>query len=458
METAGKTAIVILTYNNLEYTRGCLESIRRHTEEGSYRIIVVDNGSIDGSREWLKTQQDIRLRLNETNEGFPRGCNLGIAMAEPEDDILLLNNDTVVTARWLENLRACLYSSPEIGAAGAVCNHNENLQGADFRYDTLEEMAEQAERNNVSDPTRWEEKIFLIGFCMLIRRAALDRAGPLDEAYSPGYVEDNDYSLRLISAGYRLMLCRDCFVHHYLGSGFRKDLSRFYPTLYANRRTFRHKWGFETPAFDEVKFASLRLLDEPDREKPLRVLELGCGIGVTLLKIRREYPNAELWGLEPDPAMARIAEKVARVGACPADRLPPPVPADYFDYIVAGNWFERTARPELAAAELRMHLRPGGKLIVELQNAAHFEVFRELLAGRWRGAKDRLDHRNRSVFTLDDGLNLFRGAGYGEPFVFHWFSVPSEEERELIGRLCEMGEEKREYIYRTYLYSIRLPR
>ncbi|MDF2520933.1 MAG: hypothetical protein K0R84_1561, partial [Clostridia bacterium] len=89
-----KTSIIILTYNNLEYNKLCIESIREYTQKGTYEIIIVDNHSTDGTVEWLKEQKDLRLILNDENQGFPKGCNQGIEMAEEGNDILLLNNDT----------------------------------------------------------------------------------------------------------------------------------------------------------------------------------------------------------------------------------------------------------------------------------------------------------------------------------------------------------------------------
>ena len=108
-----KTSIIILTYNNLMYNNICIDSIRKYTKENSYEIIVVDNNSTDGTREWLKEQKDIKAILNDNNVGFPKGCNIGIAASAKENDILFLNNDTVVTPRWLDNLKISIYSDED---------------------------------------------------------------------------------------------------------------------------------------------------------------------------------------------------------------------------------------------------------------------------------------------------------------------------------------------------------
>lgn len=450
-----KTSIIILTYNNLEYNKNCIESIRKYTKQGTYEIIVVDNDSKDGTREWLKTQNDLKVILNDYNAGFPEGCNIGIALASQAYDILLLNNDTVVTPRWLENLQTCLYSEEHIGAVGAVCNQNENLQGVDVVCGNQDEMMLFAEKNNVSCSSRWEEKIFLIGFCILIKREVMDKIGTLDEIYSPGYVEDNDLSLRIISEGYKLMLCHDAFVYHYLGTAFRKDLKKFYSVLYANRDKFKNKWGFETILFDEIRFDLIKIIDKADKNKEMNILEIGCGLGVTLLKIKKDFPNTKLYGVEPNEKIAKITKHVARISTQKIGVFPLEFPEEHFDYILIGNYLENIDNPEQFLIGLKKYLKKGGYIIGAIQNIMHYSVFRNILKGNWLYAQgDTLKKNNQNFFTLNDITKIFINCGYGNPFIFHWFSSPSDEEKIFIQKLCELGQEK-DYLYNTYLYGVR---
>ena len=69
------TSIIILTYNQIEYTKLCIESIRKFTPKNKYEIIIIDNNSSDGTVEWLKGQSDIKSVYNNKNLGFPKGCN-----------------------------------------------------------------------------------------------------------------------------------------------------------------------------------------------------------------------------------------------------------------------------------------------------------------------------------------------------------------------------------------------
>ncbi|WP_094605997.1 hypothetical protein SPSIL_050840 [Sporomusa silvacetica DSM 10669] len=238
----GITSIIVLTYNKLDYNKLCIESIRQYTEPDSYEVIVIDNHSTDGTVEWLQGQQDIRLILNSENVGFPAGCNQGLKAAKG-NSVLLLNNDTVVTPNWLSNLKKCLYSSNDIGAVGAVTNSCSNFQSIPCEYSSIEEMIGFSRQVNNSDPELWEDRARLVGYCMLIKAEIINKIGLLEEAFSPGNYEDDDYCLRIRNAGYRLVLCRDTFIHHFGSVTFGEQTNQYNSLLKANRQKFVEKWG-----------------------------------------------------------------------------------------------------------------------------------------------------------------------------------------------------------------------
>ena len=222
-----------------------LRSIRKYSEPNSYEIIVVDNHSTDETAEWLKGQPDIKLILNSDNVGFPAGCNQGIAEANG-NSILLLNNDTIVTPNWLSNLNKCLFSAADIGAVGTITNSCSNFQSIECDYSSIEEMIEFARQINHSNPEQWENRGRLVGYCMLIKAEVISKIGLLDEVFSPGNYEDDDYSLRIRNAGYRLVLCRDTFIHHF-GSvsfdSFGECTEKFNALLETSKQKFINKWG-----------------------------------------------------------------------------------------------------------------------------------------------------------------------------------------------------------------------
>lgn len=288
-----KTSIIILTYNNLDYNKNCIYSIKNFTPKGSYEIIVVDNNSSDGTAEWLKEQKDIKTILNNENKGFPAGCNQGIAAAADGNDILLLNNDTIVTPNWLDNLQACLHSNKEIGAVGAVSNSCSNYQAINTSYKDIKEMLEFSINFNVHNPELWEERVRLIGFCLLIKNEVVKKVGLLDEIFTPGNYEDDDYTLRIRKAGYRLILCKDCFIHHFGSTSFNANNQKFNNLLKTNREKFAQKWNVDPLLFSVDE----RLILEPllsyinNSEK---ILVVNSASGAVPLYLKSRLKSAEI--------------------------------------------------------------------------------------------------------------------------------------------------------------------
>jgi hypothetical protein len=117
-------SIIVVSFNTLDLTRKCLESIRATCDPEAVEMVFVDNASHDGSREWLREQEDIVFVESDHNAGFPGGCNLGFHAANPQNDMLLLNSDTEVLENSVYMLRMGLYSDRRIGMAGGFSNAN----------------------------------------------------------------------------------------------------------------------------------------------------------------------------------------------------------------------------------------------------------------------------------------------------------------------------------------------
>ena len=246
------TSIIILSFNTLPITKLCIESIRRHTAKDIYEIIVVDNASHDGSVEWLEKQADIRLINNDWNAGFSVGCNQGLKIAKGSE-LLLLNSDTIVTHNWLSNLCTALYSSPKIGAVGCMTNCSVNDQQIEGPYDNIDGLDKFAAGFNKSDSAKWVRKLLLIGFCFLFKREVYEKIGPLDEIFTPGNFEDDDYSLRIWQAGYEMLLCKDTFIHHFGKASFisgkshaerEENVEKYNALIGRHAQIFRNKWTY----------------------------------------------------------------------------------------------------------------------------------------------------------------------------------------------------------------------
>ena len=451
-----KTSIIILTYNNLDYNRICLESIRKYTTVGTYEIVIVDNKSTDGTREWLKEQSDIKLILNDENVGFPKGCNLGIEASEKDNDILLLNNDTKVTPRWLDNLKKCLYSYDKIGAVGSVTNNCSNYQTMNVPYSDIEDMIEFANSNNISAPEKWEQKARLVGFCMLIKRDVINKIGTLDERFTPGNFEDDDLCMRIIEAGYKLMLCNDSFIHHFGSTSFKKDYTKFNNVLRTNAQRFEEKWGFNSNYQSRLKFDVIERINEP-KEKELNILEFDCGLASTLFRLKYMYPNAGLYGIETNKNITKICEKMIEVMTEDFEEIYTmkfkESKINFFDYIILGNKLQLSKDPWKLLKEIKKFLKPGGYIIATIPNIMHHSVIKGLLNGTFLYNQNSILNRNyNKLFTLSDIHKIFDDCGYINPYVFHYYRETSQEDDKFLNQICSIIGENMKGYFLSYEY------
>ena len=445
-----KTSIIILTYNNLIYNHICIDSIRKYTKENTYELIIVDNNSTDGTKEWLKDEKDIKVILNEENLGFPKGCNLGVDASEKENDILFLNNDTIVTPHWLDNLKLCLLSDEKIGATACITNSCSNYQSISIPYNDINDMIPFATANNISDSKKWEEKSRLVAFCMLIKREVLNKIGIFDETFTPGNFEDDDLSIRIIESGYKLIQCNDSFIHHFGSSSFNKDSTKFNTLLMTNAEKFQQKWGFDSNLCSILKFDIIDRVNER-KEKQLNILEFDCGLGSTLLKLKYIYPNAKIYGIETTQNIARIYGNMLEI--MPDDFEDNYIMSfkedktDFFDYIILGNRLQLSKDPWKLLKEVKKFLKPGGYIISTIPNLMNYLVIKELLSGNFMYSENTILNRSiNNFFTLSDIYKIFNECGYVNPFIFHYRNELALEDHKLLNSICSIvGEDMKAY-------------
>lgn len=448
------TSIIILTYNNLEYNKMCIESIRKYTKKGSYEIIVVDNNSNDGTVEWLKEQSDLKIIFNKENLGFPKGCNQGIEISEEDNDILLLNNDTIVTPNWLENLKKCLYSDKENGAVGAITNNCSYYQSIPVNYKSINEMLEFAKENNESNSEKWEQRIKLVGFCLLIKREVVQKVGLLDERFSPGNFEDDDYSYRIQKAGYKLYLCNDTFIHHFGSISFKKQPEKYRNIMSINSEKFKEKWGFNSTYSSFIRNEIINQIDSEKKEK-LNILEVGCACGATLLKIKHLYKNANIYGIELNKNSALIAQNFADVRAENIENSQLSYKEKYFDYIIFADVLEHLYDPWFVLNNIKKYLKTDGKIIASIPNIMHYSVIRDLINGKWTYQDSGiLDKTHIRFFTFNEIINMFQKSGYSVLANQKTVINSGEEDKKFINKLAELSNDEMLQQYDAYQYII----
>ncbi|GMV93618.1 MAG: hypothetical protein AMXMBFR82_33960 [Candidatus Hydrogenedentota bacterium] len=258
-----RVSIVIPAFNQLDYCRECVESIRANTGT-PYRLILVDNGSTDGVGEYFDSIPNATVVHTGENLGFPTGVNRGLAHAVGH--VVLLNSDTVTPRGWLERLLAALESHPRMGAVGPMTNHVSGPQLIpDLHLNSMDAINKYADARWESHRGQLAEIDRLVGFCMLIREEAFRDVGLLDESFGIGNFEDDDYCIRLRRAGYRVCVALDCFVFHYGSRTFRAmgiHGDAYNDLIDRNEDLFREKWGLEHGGATHTEQIAARLTAE----------------------------------------------------------------------------------------------------------------------------------------------------------------------------------------------------
>lgn len=242
-------SILVLAYNKLEYTRCAVESLLAHTDfsRGNIQLVLLNNGSDDGTREYFESvlqAQVMNLRHNI----------LGVFAYQHilEGKYFIgFSNDVVATPHWLENLLSCMQSDDRIAIAVPTCNEESIacFQGLPVSYpntfEGMEAMQVFAAKHNQLNQRVWEDRSQLMPF-LAIMRSDIICLRIFDPRYTRGEFIDDDMSTLLRRTGWRQILMKDTFMHHFggvtLGAGRNKDAGN---ALDAMRRVYYEKWGVD---------------------------------------------------------------------------------------------------------------------------------------------------------------------------------------------------------------------
>jgi GT2 family glycosyltransferase len=303
-----KVTIVILTWNGLAYTRQCLQTLRNQTLFPYYEVIVVDNGSTDGSVEYLKSISWIRLIENSRNLGFVKGNNQGIQASDPESDIVLLNNDTeIFQPAWLSRLQESAHKSTGIGIVGARLRLPDGKLLHAGTYMPIETYWGQQIGSGEKDINQFNIDAAVEGVvfaCVYIRREVIDRAGLLDEAYF-SYFEDSDYCLTAQKHGFKVICCGSATLIHHENTSTKVNKVSHRDLFLDSQKIFKKKWQKELESRRYLREVNWHSQPNSATDYAMSSRELVLELDRQNVKVNHECrsrPGAIFQGLQPKEA------------------------------------------------------------------------------------------------------------------------------------------------------------
>lgn len=325
--TRRPVAVVILTWNALEWTKRCLAALKSRTDHPAWRVIVVDNGSTDGTVEWLQADAELTVVTNGANLGYSKGCNIGIARREAGEDVVLMNNDVVVTdPDWLTKLQDAAFGLPDTGVVGTrLVNEDGRIAHLGSYMPPSTPWGQQmgGHELDINQAVRDRPVEGVVFAQVYLRDECIQAIGGLDEDFF-AYFEDTDYCLRAQRAGFGVRYTGAVTSVHVNNVSTRENGVDFWSLFNKSARTFQRKWGswFSEDRYDgDVVWHSI-LHRAPGYALQSRNLMVAMHFAGLRVAYRNAYgeddgPNDHL--LVNDLLQRKARTDVTQVGFCQAD-------------------------------------------------------------------------------------------------------------------------------------------
>ena len=426
--------VIVPVHNQLEYLKVCCEIVLANfiNDYPDGQLIIVDMNSNDGTKEWLSLQKNISYITIDGDVSKSYAYNAALEYSDGEM-VLFLNPDAHITDHSIIRLEKYLYSNENVVAVGPVLSNvrMDNLQ----RYSgNIPNLVDVFQARVFSDQLYQERCLelpyntnFLYDSCLLVKKRIILSEGAFDTKYYANSMEDIDLSLRLIKAGYQLLIVPSVFVYNdyhwpFIDRGYNQNDS--YVTM---ADVFEKKWKFNFFYSNNMRNDLLRFIDT--KRNGLSILEVGCGMGANFTYIKAINPNAYLCGVELSHRTAFFAQKHADVRGGDLEKIEVPEWNNKFDYIIMGDIIEHLVDPWSVLKKLKVMLKSDGCIIASIPNIMNAVTMHHILSGKFTYAESGiLDRTHMRFFTRYEIKKMFNDCEYDIEFLGYNQIVGRDEE------------------------------
>lgn len=364
-------SIVVLAYNHLEFTKKCINSILKYTEDVNYELILVNNGSTDDTMNYFNSFNDVKIIDIKNNVRAANGFNEGIFYSEGKY-IAGVCNDFIFSYNWLSNLIKCIESDDKIGYVSPGANLISNYQQINLEFNNEEEMHIKAREYNKSDSSKWEERVRLLPCVLMCKAELLKKIGGYDPVYYYGEFGDDDISFRIRRLGYKLVYAGDTFTYHF-GHLTSKKAQIQNNSLGLSKQIFINRYGIDSwieGMFNPhiTKAVNYKL------KNVIRILGINTFCGGTTLQIKNSFRKINI----NDVKITSFTEKIKYVQDLKTvsdhvyydnlENMNSYINNEKFDYIILENGLEYHKNLNIILNELHQLLKHGGQMIINIFN------------------------------------------------------------------------------------------
>lgn len=437
--------LILIAHNEKEAVKLAIESIRKFSDVEDLSVIVVDNFSSDGLGEWAKGQTDFTYVLMDEQE-MPVGAALNevIEGLRLQGDLLIMEGHCLITPGCLVRMRDVLYADEKTGAVGGLANSFLNYQRLE-NFDNYEEAVLSAlSAEGISS----KEVLGLCSDAVLFTKELLEEVGRFDESLKNQRYVMKDYCFRAVEKDWKLKVCNSAYMWNAYGAEYE------IPRNAEDDDILRKKWG--THYLNSLYNENLIAMLVNSSADAIKVLEIGCDCGATLLEIKNRYPHARVYGYEINEKAAEIASHIAEVKVGNIEDGKLGYPKEMFDYIIFGDVLEHLKKPLDVIRYCRQFLKKKGYILANIPNLMHISVMAELLKGNFTYTETGLlDNTHIHLFTYNEIVKMFQEGQYEIEGVKMTNMPMSEEEKELIDKLLSLQKESERFMYEAFQFQVR---
>lgn len=368
--------IGIPAYNHIDATKICLESLKQNLPEGlNFELILYNHGSSDGTQEYFESIHPTK-QIDYKNNVKSFGVMSRVVEGKY---FLFVSNDIVITPGAIENLLTCIKSDESIGMAAPASPNISNLQSIPAEYESSQGLLSFARKNNISNPFRWEERVRLTPpMCIFpsnnLYAYSFMGYGYLHQGRGIAFGDDRS-SMLLRRNGYKSLLCKDAYVHHFGSLTISEDIAKIKEKndIYTiGRLKYRDMFGIDPWGTGYCYCYALMQELDPHNVDHTDILGINCGMGENSLHIREllkqnvKNTNVTLYNVTDDntfaPDLKSFSDRFERMDSL--DDINRIFKGQLFDYIVIEDDFKKRSSPINYLETLYARLKPGGKLAV----------------------------------------------------------------------------------------------